>query len=92
MKRDEAISILREISGNCKNLSPDSIFLVKAQLDDQLSIGYQLHIRMALDPFTVEQIQAIASRNCLVVNEEKGEGIIIYKRKSQQTLVNQEQR
>lgn len=85
MKRDEAISVLREINVSCKNLSPDSIFLVKAQLNDQLSVGYQLHIRMALDPFTVEQIQAIASKNKLVLNEEKGEGVIIYKPKAEQS-------
>jgi hypothetical protein len=83
MKRDEAIAVLREISGCCQNLSPDSILLVETQLNDQLSVGYQLHIRMAPDPFTVEQIQAIASKNCLEMNEEKGEGIIIYKPKAE---------
>jgi hypothetical protein len=82
MKREEAIAVLREISGCCQNLSPDSIFLVKAQVDDRLLVGYQLHIKMALDPITVEQIQAIASKNCLAVYEEKGEGIIIYKPKT----------
>lgn len=84
MKREEAISVLREISGSCQSLSPDSVFLVKAQLNDELSVGYQLHIRMALDVLAVEQIQAIASRNCLAVYEEKGEGIIIYKPKAEQ--------
>lgn len=83
MKRIEVISLLKEISSGCKNLSPDSILLVKAQLDDQLSGGgYQLHIRMALDPLKVEQIKEAASRNFLVVHEEKGEVIIIYKPKT----------
>lgn len=81
MKRDEAISVLREISGCCQNLSPDSILLVEAQLDDQPLTGYQLYIKMTLDLITVEQIQAIALRNSLAVCEEKGEGIIIYKPK-----------
>jgi hypothetical protein len=82
MKRDEAISVLREISGCCRNLSPDSILLVKTQIDGERSAGYQLHIHMALDGSTVEQIRAIASRNRLAVHEEKGEGIIIYKPKT----------
>lgn len=82
MKRDEAITLLREISSGCQNLSPDSILLVKAQYDGEGSTGYQLHIHMALDGTTVGQIQAIASRNRLAVHEEKGEGIIIYKPKT----------
>jgi hypothetical protein len=76
MKREEAVMILKEISRCCQNLSPDSIMLVKAQPDDQLSVGYQLHIRMSLDPVTVAQIQAIASRNQLAVYEEKREAHI----------------
>lgn len=84
MKREEAVMLLKEISGSCQNLSPDSIMLVKAQVDDRLLVGYQLHIKMALDPITVEQIQAIASRNCLALCEEKGEGVIIYKPKTLQ--------
>jgi hypothetical protein len=82
MKRDEAISVLRDISGCCQNLSPDSILLVEAKPDDQVLAGYQLHIKMARDPITVEQIRAIASKNCLAVHEGKGEGIIIYKPKT----------
>jgi hypothetical protein len=81
MKREEAVMLLKEISGCCQNLSPDSVMLVKAQLDNQLSVGFQLHIRMALEPVTVAQIQGIASRNHLSVYEEKGEAIIIYKPK-----------
>lgn len=82
MKRDEAIALLREINSGCKNLSPDSIMLVRAQPEDQLSVGYQLHIRMALDSGIVEKIQAIATRKRLGVHEMKGEAIIIYKPKT----------
>lgn len=81
VKRDEAVILLREISSCCQNLSPDSILLVQTQRDNQFSVGYQLHIRMALDCTAVEKIQAIASKNSYAVYEEKGEGIIIYKPK-----------
>jgi hypothetical protein len=81
MKREDAVTLLREISVNCQNVSPDTILLLKAQPDDHLSVGYQLHIRMALDPITAAQIRLITLKNCLAVYEEKGEAIIIYKPK-----------
>lgn len=82
MKRDEAITLLREISSCCRNLSPDSVLLIKAQPGNQFSVGYQLHIGMALNGTTVKEIETIASKNCCAVHEEKGEGIIIYKPKT----------
>jgi hypothetical protein len=39
MKRGEAISLLIDINYSCQNLSPDAILLVKAPLDDKLSVG-----------------------------------------------------
>lgn len=81
MNRGEAVTLLREISSCCQNLSPDSISLVQTQLGNQFSVGYQLHIRVALDGSAVELIEAIASKNCYAVYQEKGE-VIIYKPKS----------
>lgn len=81
MKRDEAVTLLREISSGCHNLSPESILLVETRRDDQQSVGYQLHIRMALDGQAVQEIRAIALKNRYAVHEEKGEAIIIYRPK-----------
>lgn len=81
LKRQEAVTLLREISSCCQNLSPDYIMLVQAQLTDQFSVGYQLRIRMTLDGATAKQIEAIAAKNSYAVHEEKGE-VIIYKPKT----------
>jgi hypothetical protein len=81
MKRDEAITLLREISSSRQNLSPYSVSLVMSRPDDQRSVGYQLHIHIALDQETEQQIRSIASKNCLAIHREKGEAIIIYKPK-----------
>jgi hypothetical protein len=81
MKRDEAVTLLREINNNCHNLSPDSVSLVKSRPEDQLSVGYQLHIEMAVDSETEHQLRFITSKHGLSIHQEKGQRIIIYKSK-----------
>jgi hypothetical protein len=84
MKRDEAVTLLREISNSCHNLSPDFVSLIKSKPDDQLSVGYQLHIQLAPDVEVLERISVIASKNCLAISREDGKEIIIYKPKTAQ--------
>jgi hypothetical protein len=83
MKREEAVTLLREISSCCQNLSPDSILLVKSKPEDPLSVGYQLHIQAAIDSETETKIQALSSQYYLAIHHEIGEVIIIYKPKLQ---------
>jgi biotin-(acetyl-CoA carboxylase) ligase len=79
MKRHEAVAFLKEITNTCENMSPDSVALFHS-MDDQNSIGYQVHIKTVLDSETKQQIRSIAEKYSLALKEEKGK-VVIYKPK-----------
>jgi hypothetical protein len=81
MKRHEAINCLREINNSCYNLSPAFVALMDSKRDDQLSIGYQVHIQGVLDQNTRAKILGILSKYDLALNEEPNK-IVIYKPKT----------
>ncbi len=79
MKRHEAVAFLKEITNTCENLSPDSVTIFNS-MDDQNSVGYQVHIKTVLDSETKQQIRNIAEKHSLAFKEEKGK-VVIYKPK-----------
>ena len=80
MKRHEAVTCLREINDTCKNMSPDSVTLFYSKPDDQLSTGYQVHIKAVLDSETKQQVRRITEKHSLALKEEK-EKVVIYQPK-----------
>jgi hypothetical protein len=84
MKRHEAISCLKKIQKACSNMSPDAVALVDSKPDNNLSVGYQIHITGTLDQYTKKKIGAITSKNQLAMHEDN-EKIIIYKPVNQPT-------
>jgi hypothetical protein len=82
MKRDEAVTCLKEINKSCGQLSPEAVTLVYSQANDPFSIGYQVHIQTILDSETKGQIQTIIQERSLALKEEANK-FIIYKPKPQ---------
>jgi hypothetical protein len=80
MKRNEAITCLKEITNTCTNMSLDSITLFNSKPDDPQSTGYQMHIKTVLDNETKQRLQNIAKKHSLALREEKGK-VIIYQPK-----------
>jgi hypothetical protein len=80
MKRQEAVTCLKEIRVNCSHMSPEIVELINSQPDDQFSTGYQLHIQTLLDQQTKQQIRLIAAKRRLALKEENGR-VVIYQPK-----------
>ncbi len=87
MKRHEAINCLREINNSCYkinnscyNMSPAFVALMNSKRDDQLSIGYQVHIQGVLDHDSRAKILDILKKYGLALSEEPNK-IVIYKPK-----------
>ncbi len=82
MKRHEAITCLKEINATCRNMSADAVSLVNSKPNDDLSMGYQVHIKTVLDGETKLQIQSIAEKHSLAIKEENGK-VVIYRPKEE---------
>ncbi|MCL2359285.1 MAG: hypothetical protein LBH74_07480 [Nitrososphaerota archaeon] len=80
MKRNEAVTFLREITKNCNQMSPEAVTLIDSPVNDPLSIGYQVHIKTILDNETKGQIQNLLQERSLAFIEEANK-VIIYKPK-----------
>jgi hypothetical protein len=80
MKRDEAVTFLKEITNTCTNMSPDSVTLFNSKPDDLDSTGYQVHIKTVLDNETKQRLQNIAEKHSLALKEEEGK-LVIYQPK-----------
>ncbi len=80
MRRDDAVTCLKEINANFKDLFANAIALIESKQDDQLSRGYRLHIKMVIDDDCKKQIKAIAAKHGLSVREAVAE-LIIYRPK-----------
>lgn len=80
MKRDEAVTFLKEITTTCTDMSPDSVTLFPSQVNDPISTGYQVHIKTVLDGETKQQIQSIVEKYRLAFKEENGK-VVIYRPK-----------
>ena len=78
MKRDEAISFLKEITTVCSAMTPDAVTLCISEINDLNAVGYQVHIKTVLDSKTRQQIEGIAKKHCLVLKEEHDE-VVIYR-------------
>jgi hypothetical protein len=80
MKRNEAVTFLKEVTNTCGSMSPDSVTLFHSKMDDQDSVGYQVHIKTVLDSETKQQVRNIAEKYSLALREEEGK-VVIYKPK-----------
>ncbi len=80
MKREEAITFLKEITSTCGFMTPDSVDLFRSRTDDQNAVGYQVHIKTVLDAETKRQVRNIAEKYSLALKEEEDE-VVIYRPK-----------
>jgi len=80
MKRHEAVAFLKEITNTCGFMSPDSVTLFHSKMNDQDSVGYQVHIKAVLDSETKQQVRNIAEKYSFALREEEGK-VVIYKPK-----------
>jgi hypothetical protein len=78
MKREEAVTCLKEITCSCANMSPNAVTLTDPKLNDPLAVGYQVKIKTILDSETKQQVQQIAKKYNLALKEGEEE-IIIYR-------------
>ncbi len=78
MKRHEAATCLKEIN-DYTSMSPDSIELCPSKANDY-SIGFQVHIKSAIDNQTKQQLLSITEKKGLALKEEKDK-VVIYKPK-----------
>ena len=86
MKREEAVTIYKEIMKIADCMGTNAFNLKLSKIDDPHHKGYQICITMASDIEIIDQITTIAKKNNLAVKEEKGE-VIVYKPKKKQNKV-----
>jgi hypothetical protein len=79
MKRDEAVTTLREISEACKDMYGSAVSLEESKPDDE-STGYKLCIKASFDGNDRMLVRGIAEKRNLAIKEEKDE-LVIYQPK-----------
>ena len=93
MKREEAISVLKELLDNCKGLDGHYLELSSSNVSSSMMGGYQITIKTALDEETKKCIQEILMKHQLTyqagsmwktkrsINKTDPDTFIIYKPK-----------
>ncbi len=79
-KRDEAVTTLKEISEACKDMYESAVSLIESKPED-VSTGYQLHIKAALGCTDILLVREIVEKHKLAIKEENDE-VVIYQPKS----------
>ena len=74
MNRNEAVTYLKELLNQCKDMSPDA---VSFQQHNQDSAGYSVRIKGALHPADKLAVKEIARKFRYEVTEDP-EGVVIY--------------
>jgi hypothetical protein len=77
-RRDEAVSLLKEVSDKCVSLVPYGIMLMPPNADNVLSKGYQLHIKANLDKESLSCMKPFVEKRGLRMKQEK-DLLVIYK-------------
>jgi hypothetical protein len=77
-RREEAVSLLREVSDKCASLGPHGIMLMPSNADDMLAKGYQLHIKANLDEESISCINPLVEQRGLKIKQEK-DLLVIYR-------------
>ena len=82
MKRDEAISTMKELLENCGKLDNIFMCLTPPSTSPPIQQGYQIHLRIAMDGETEECVKKITQKHSLSFEEESAgkEIVIIYKK------------
>jgi len=62
LKRDEAVSVLKELLDNCLGLDGHYLELVPPVVATSTTAGYQIIIRKTLDKETINHIQSILAK------------------------------
>jgi hypothetical protein len=78
MRREEAVSLLREVSDKCPSLAPNGIMLMPPDADGVLSKGFQLHIKAHLDEESLSCINPLVIEHGLLLKNEK-DLLVIYR-------------
>ena len=80
MDRAQAVSMIKEISGQCQLLEGKSIKLLPPKDNDALSNTFQVHIQTLDDPdaYLVSCVESIAEKHKLATKQVGGY-LIVYK-------------
>lgn len=78
MKREEAISVLKELFEKCTFLDGHYLALMQAGYAGLMSKGYQIVIKCALDEETRICMQDILMKNGLTIKVKEADTFIIY--------------
>jgi len=80
LNRKEAVSLIREIDVECKNIRGTSIILLEPSESNLLSKGYQVHVKMKATPTRLQCLRVIAGEyGCAVNVGEDNWSVVIYR-------------
>lgn len=79
MKRDEAVTYLKEVLNSCEHMSPKAVSFEKSKVSD-ISTGYKIRIKGSIQEADKQMIKNIAQKYRLAVKEVNDE-LIIYRPK-----------
>lgn len=83
LKREEAVSVLKEIIDKCQMCDGTWVALMPPNSRNMLSQGYQVHMKFPLDETALACISRILEKNKLaMINKNNNELLIIYRPKS----------
>lgn len=79
MKREEAISVLKDLFEKCTNLDGHYLEIIPPNAYTQMSGGYQIQIKATLDEETRTCMQDVLMKNHLTIKITEPETFIIYR-------------
>ncbi len=83
MRREEAVSVLREIIDKCQMCDGNWVALMPPNSHNLLSVGYQVHLKIPLDQQAINCIEKVLKEYDLrMMNKREQELLIIYRPKS----------
>ena len=79
MKREEAILVLRDLFEKCTNLDGHYLEVIPPNASKDISLGYQIQIKAALDEETRTCMQDVLMKYQLTIKVEQEDSFIIYR-------------
>lgn len=83
LNRQEAVSLIREIDAECRDIRGTSILLMEPNRENPLSKGYQVHIKMKATPSRLKCLRIIAEQYSYKVNVSEDNWLVIIYRPAQ---------
>ncbi len=84
MKRDEATKLLREVIQVCDGIGEGGFILMAPNVDNELSHGYQVHIKSWVSEDKIACLKPLIDRYKLAIANQPGKQLIIIYRPMQE--------